>query len=177
MKEKTRLLFDRLEAQRGRIIKQYSRLSSEQLQYKPAPDEWNLLQVMCHLITAEKQSIAFIQRNMSRIDTIPKSGIKSSLRHFLLKTALYLPLKFKAPKLAEVHEEAPNLDEMKAEWESVRAGLKTLLEESGDETLSKAVYKHPRAGLLNMKQALEFFESHIAHHQKQIDSLVTDSKT
>ncbi|MGF1670459.1 MAG: hypothetical protein ACFCU6_08425 [Balneolaceae bacterium] len=36
----------------------------------------------------------------------------------------------------------------------------------------KTVYKHPRAGFLNIKQALEFMESHIAHHQKQIDRIM-----
>ncbi|CAN5491636.1 hypothetical protein BH23BAC3_BH23BAC3_15850 [soil metagenome] len=174
MKEKTRMVFDRLETQRSRIIEEYGRLTSEQLRYKPVPDQWNLLQVLRHLITAEQQSLMYIQRKMKMHENIPKAGLGSSVRHLLLKIALYLPIKFKAPKIAAVHEEYPDFEQMKSEWAGVRSELLTLIEVSDSKMLTKALYKHPRAGLLNMKQALEFFESHITHHQKQIDRLIAD---
>jgi len=176
MKEKTRLLFDRLEARRGRIIVRYSRLSAEQLQFKPDPDQWNLLQVMRHLVTAEQQSVKLIRRNLVRHENFVRSGWGASTRHLILKIALRLPLKFKAPKIAEVKEESPDFEQMKSEWESVRNDLKKILTESDSSTLSKALYKHPRAGYLNISQALEFMDEHIAHHQKQIDRLVDQSK-
>jgi len=177
MKEKTRLLFDRLEAQRGRIIKRYSRLPPEQLQYKPAPDEWNLLQVMRHLITAEQQSVRIIQRNLQRHEKFIRTGWGAAMRHAILKIALRLPLKFKAPKIAEVKEESPDFEQMKQDWETVRKELLNILTESDSSTLSKALYKHPRAGNLNIRQALEFMADHISHHQKQIERLALQANT
>ncbi|REL38973.1 DinB family protein [Rhodohalobacter sp. SW132] len=175
MKEKTRLLFDRLEAKRGRIIKQYGRLTPAQLQFKADPNEWNLLQVMRHLVTAEQQSVKLILRKLQQQDKISRTGFGAKFRHLVLKIALRLPLKFKAPKIAEVHEESPDFNQMKSEWETVREEILTIIEESTSETLSKALYRHPRAGYLNVKQALEFMDEHLTHHQKQIDRLVDQS--
>lgn len=168
MKEKTINTFVRLENQRKKILNTYDRLSEKQLQFNPGTGKWNLLQVMRHLITAEKQSFIYIKRKVARHDDVPKAGFDSTLRHALLKIALLLPIKFKAPKIAEVHEDYPNFGEMKSEWDSLRSEMESLVKESNDTVLAKALYRHPRAGMLNIKQTFEFFEIHITHHQKQM---------
>jgi len=172
MKEKTKKVFRQLEKQRREIIDLYDSLPRNQLLYRPKAGQWNLLQVMRHLVTAEQQSLIYIKRKLIHAETSSRTGIGASIRHLLLKMALYSPLKFKAPKVAEVGEEAPDLDEMKAEWDAVRDEFRTIIEENSADTLTKAVYKHPRAGLLNVKQALEFMEAHISHHQKQMERLI-----
>lgn len=171
MKEKTLSVFTRLENQRRDIIKLYDTLSAKQLQFNPGLNEWNLLQVMRHLITAEKQSLIYIKRKIARHEDAPKTGLDSLLRHTLLKIALLLPIKFKAPKIAEVKEDYPDFEEMKSEWESIRNEMKNLIKESDDDILAKALYRHPRAGMLNIKQAIEFIKTHTAHHQKQISRI------
>ncbi|MEX0662836.1 MAG: DinB family protein [Balneolaceae bacterium] len=168
MKEKTITVFTRLQNQREKIINTYNSLSENQLQFNPGPNDWNLLQVMQHLIIAEKQSLLYIQRKIARHEDVPKAGFGSVFRHTLLKIALMLPIKFKAPKIAEVKEEYPNFEEMKSEWDSIRNEMEHLIKNNDGTILAKALYKQPRAGLLNIKQALEFFEIHIAHHLKQI---------
>ena len=40
------------------------------------------------------------------------------------------------------------------------------------EKMNKAVFKHPRAGLLSMNQTMSFFINHVKHHIQQIDALV-----
>lgn len=172
MKEKIRSVFSRLEKQRGSVLARYDGLSQQELENRPGPDQWNMLQVLRHLVTAEQQSLKLIERKMRQGETIEKTGPGSAIRHRLLKIALYLPIKFKAPKVAEVKEEAPDLNLMKNEWDSTRKQLEKLIDQSDEEMLSKAIYKHPRAGYLNFKQALEFFESHISHHQKQMDRIM-----
>lgn len=171
MKEKTLNTFTHLETQREKLVNSYNNLSEKQLQFKPESDHWNLLQVMRHLITSEKQSLIYIQRKITRHEEAPKAGVDSYLRHIILKLALVLPIKFKAPKIAEVKEDFPNFEEMKLEWDSIRSDLKDLIESSNDAILAKAIYRHPRAGMLNIKQAVEFLETHINHHQKQIQRI------
>lgn len=172
MKEKTKHVFRKLEKQKREIVGFYNSLDRKQLLYTPGPGQWNLLQVMRHLVTAEQQSLKYIKRKLIHAEQSSRTGIDASIRNLLLKMALYSPLKFKAPKVAEVREEAPDLDEMKIEWEAVRDEFRTIIEENSGDTLAKAVYKHPRAGLLNVKQALEFMEAHISHHQKQMNRLI-----
>lgn len=175
MKKKTLTVFKRLEAQRHAVIKFYNRLTPAQRQFSPGPGRWNLLQVMKHLVTAEKQSLSYIRRKLTNPKVIPHAGAGAFVRHQILKLALMLPLKFKAPKIARVKEEYPDFESLKTEWDNVRAEMKTLLDDCDDEMLSKAVYNHPRAGMLNVKQALEFFEIHTAHHQKQINRIMNHS--
>jgi len=167
MKKKCRKIFNRLETQRKEIISQYRSLTAEQLRYNPGPGEWNFLQVLRHVVTAEKQSLILIQRSLNRKESIAKTGIGSAVRHLLLKLALTLPIKYKAPKIAEVSEEYPDLEEMIDEWEQIRE----IIEKYSEEMLGKEIYRHPRAGYLNMKQALEFMEIHISHHQKQMGQI------
>ena len=168
MKKKCRKIFNRLETQRKENISQYRSLTIEQLRYNPGPGEWNLLQVLRHVVTAEKQSLILIQRSLNREESIAKTGIGSAVRHLLLKLALTLPMKFKAPKIAEVSEEYPDFEEMIDEWQQVREEIREIIEKYSEEMLGKEIYRHPRAGYLNMKQALEFMEIHTSHHQKQV---------
>lgn len=57
----------KLEDQRKEILRLYQKLTPAQLTFSPAPDEWNLLQVLRHLVTAELQSLFYIQKKIKRI--------------------------------------------------------------------------------------------------------------
>lgn len=168
MKKKSIDLFNRLEEQRAKLVDLYNSLSSEQRAFNPQPDAWNLLQVMRHIVTAEKQSMILIQRRITKQKELPAAGIGSKLSYLILKLAMILPIKFKAPKIAEVHEEVPDFESMKQEWQEVRSDMKKILDETDEELLETSVYIHPRAGRLNMNQALGFMINHITHHLKQI---------
>jgi len=169
-------VYKRLESQRKVILSQYDQLTPDQRQFKPGPDKWNLLQIIRHIIIAEKQSLIYIRRKSAAHNEISDSGIGAVIRTFLLKFALWLPIKFKAPKIAQVDEDYPDYSSMKIEWDSVRADLQTIIEEYDEQKLKKEIYKHPKAGKMNLKQALEFFESHISHHQRQIDRIMRNPK-
>ena len=172
MKQKTLSVFNRIETHKSDILFLYDNLSSQQLHFKPAPGEWNLLQVLRHMVTAEKQSLIYIKRKLARQEAIPKTGLGSALRHLILRIALLLPLKYKAPKIADVAEDYPDYKTMKQEWNEVRTGFNEIIEGNDGTVLSKALYRHPRAGLLNIKQALEFILTHSSHHQKQMNRIM-----
>jgi hypothetical protein len=172
MKDITTDIFNRLEIQREAFYELYGSFSQRQLTLKPGPDSWNLVQVMRHLITAEKLSLIYIKRKISgHSGHLQGAGVGSTLRFLILKLAFMLPFKYQAPKIAQVHEENPDFNSMCNEWDIVRKEYFELIETCDRATLAKAVYRHPRAGLLNMKQALEFMEIHVAHHLKQIERI------
>jgi len=168
MKDRALSKFRQLESQRKEVLEMYSALSPSQLRFNPGTGQWNLLQVLQHIITAEKQSVMYIKKKLANPESSPYAGLGSNIRHAMLRIALFLPLKFKAPKIAEVSVQFPDLEAMKSEWDALRADLKSILDNCDQETLKRAIYRHPRAGMLNLKQALEFLESHIKHHQKQM---------
>jgi len=174
MKQKTEEAFNRLEKQRHKLQSFYKEFSGEQLKFKPDPGSWSMVQVLRHLVTAESQSLKLIKRKIRRADELPNVNIQARARALLLKLALALPVKFRAPKIAEVQEEAPDFEELLNEWNSIRNDFHELLTETDDENFVKMVYKHPRAGYLSLKQAIEFMEDHIRHHQKQIERIRGD---
>ena len=174
MKRKTLNAFNRLEKQRQELLLFYKQFSDDQLKFKPEPVSWNMLQVLRHLVTAESQSLIIIKRKISRAAELPNVNIQTKIRAFLLKIALALPIKFKAPKVAHVNEEYPDFDVMRDEWSRVRHDFNELLIHTDDDFFTKTVYQHPRAGFLTLKQAIVFMEDHIEHHRKQIDRIRRD---
>lgn len=171
-KQSVQALYEKIETQRKEILFQYDQLKPEQRQFKPGPDKWNLLQVLRHLTVAEKQSLLYIQRKLNNQGDVAESGLGTAFRSLVLKLALWVPIKYKAPKIADVSEDYPNFEAMRNEWESIRADIQSIIEKHDEQTLSKNLYRHPIAGKMNFKQALVFFESHISHHQKQIERIM-----
>jgi len=172
MKKQTQKMVKELEEQREEILRLYQELKPSQRAFSPAPHKWNLLQVLRHLVTAEIQSVAYINKKLKSRSGIPEAGIGSYLRNLLLKTALKLPFRFEAPKIAEVKDKHPDFETMISEWDTVRKEIQKLIEQSDEATLARALYRHPKAGMLNMKQFMEFIEVHIAHHQKQMKRIM-----
>ena len=159
--------------QRERFITAITALSAEQQQFRPTPESWNALQIMKHLIIAEKQSMLLIRRSVSDKKNIRPAGIGSAVRSSILTLALWSPFRFKAPKIAQVKEDAPDLKRMMNEWESLRSEIETFIEAHSEQTLSGEIYRHPRAGVMNMIQTLGFMQMHILHHQKQLERNLT----
>jgi hypothetical protein len=172
LKKRTLTIFNRIEKQREKLLLLYDSLSTEQLQYRREPDTWNLLQILRHLITAEKQSFLYIKRKAARYKSAPEAGASAWFRHLLLRVALMLPVKYKAPEIADVKESVPDYEQMKLEWNEIRNEMREFIQSGDEELFTKALYRHPRAGLLNINQALEFIETHISHHQKQIQRII-----
>jgi hypothetical protein len=173
MKERTISAFNKLEKQRVDFLNIYRQQNREKLRFRPDQNSWNMLQVMRHLVTAESLSLAYIRRKLRETESIPKVGIGAKSRAVLLKMALALPIKFKAPKVAEVTEDYPDFESTIEEWNNVRKEFKEILLKADEEIFHKTIYKHPRAGYLTLKQTVNFIEDHIRHHQKQVDRIMS----
>jgi hypothetical protein len=158
-----------LETLREEIVSQYDAYTSDQLTFKPEPNHWNLLQVLDHIVTSEKMSANYIKRQLAGNKYPPATGLKSSVRYAILKLALKLPFRYKAPSIVDSTGKTTNLNNLQESWKTIRQEFRTIIESTDEEILDLGVYKHPRAGLLDMGQTLHFMEIHIRHHQKQID--------
>jgi len=163
---------DRIESDRINLFSELDKLSQEQLHFRKAPDKWNILQILDHLMTSEKLSVVYIKRKTSSGKSIERSGFRSRFRIFALKLAFILPIKYKAPKISDSTGKNPDYKELKSEWEEVRSDLKELIQKLDEKTLKSEIFKHPRVGLLNMEQTLEFLETHFTHHKKQFFDLI-----
>lgn len=101
------------------------------------------------------------------------TGIAEEIKMVLLSLSQRLPFKFKAPKT--VVENTPSYTEVRqlaADWEKERDELRKLLETFNDTQIKKKIYRHIRAGMLNIQHALIFFREHSLHHWPQIRRLL-----
>lgn len=162
-------VFQEIEKQRLHTLDVIKGVTHEKLFRAPAPGKWSLMQILAHLVTAEKMSLAYLQKKILGIDDAADTGWKEDLRIGLLKISQRLPLKFKAPgRVVESTPAYTSFDQLRSDWDSVRAQLAEILERFPENRLKRKVYKHPFAGMLNITQMLIFFREHITHHQPQI---------
>lgn len=170
-------LFEEIESQRKSILSSVHHLTQDQLNKPLAPGKWSVSQILSHLITAERMSVNYIQKKIQGIEQIEDTGLWEELKINLLKISQRLPgLKFKAPnRVVENTTFYNDLSTITKEWDLVRNEFKTLLEKIPAQYINRRIYRHVRAGYLNVRHALIFFREHIIHHTPQIKKLVNHS--
>jgi uncharacterized damage-inducible protein DinB len=164
--------FEEIESQRSQLITSLQKLSLGQLNHQPS-GKWSVNQIIAHIITAEKMSVMYLTKKIQGIDEAEDSGFIQELKMVALIISQRLPFKFKAPRVVvENTSTSTDLKELEQEWNMVRSELKVILEKIKDNQTNRMIYKHVRAGKLNIKHALIFFREHIIHHQPQIEKLI-----
>jgi uncharacterized damage-inducible protein DinB len=166
-------LFLELENQRTLLINSLREVEREKLNLSKN-GKWSVSQILNHIVSAERLSIDYLQKKIQGINEAGHSGIKEELKMLLLIVSQRLPgLKFKAPRaVVEITPSTSDLAVLSKQWEDVRADLKALLEKIPAGQEKKLIYKHVRAGRLNIIHALKFFREHVIHHTPQIKRLL-----
>lgn len=162
--------FDRVEQQRNTMLDSVKGLSHEQLNFKSDAKTWCILEVFEHLMTAEKNGLTYMHKKLQGdIDKIGGTDMKAKLRSMVLKTALRMPVKFKAPAAARFKaKDEYHYDQVRAEWDEIREGWKELADGFDKPASEKLIFKHPLAGRLNMEQTFQFLYEHTDHHLAQL---------
>lgn len=172
MNPKLQKLIDSLEAQRSQLLKTITPLSSEKLNRR-IENGWSINQIIAHLIAAEKLSLAYVQKKIQAVDQVGDTGLIEELKMVALKLSQRLPFRFKAPRLVvENTSQSTDIFVLEQEWISARQQLKGLLEKVADDQIDRKMYKHVRAGKLNIQHMLIFFGEHVIHHHPQIKRLL-----
>ena len=162
-------VFQALEQQREALLSSVKNLSEEKYNTSAFSGKWSISQILTHLLTSEKLSLAYIKKKAQGIDKVKNSGLVETLRLWLLIISQRIPLKYKAPKvMVENTPPAMPLPKLIEEWSIVRSELKQFLENMEDKHVRRVIYKHPIAGRLDVRQTMIFFREHIIHHTPQI---------
>lgn len=170
MQRKTQQLFERLERRKESLCADLGSWSLEQLCFQPAPSEWSALGVLDHLVLTEKAILAMMtecRRSMSRITFMDNA------RNLLVRLVMWSPFKVRVPESAAAISpvEIKHLGSLLLEWHTQRSALQAFLCELTSYESSAAIFRHPVGGWTNVSGALRFADSHIAHHQYQLDRI------
>jgi len=126
--------------------------SEDQLNRKPGPEKWSVIQVMHHLLLAESGSHRYLEKKLSFGADLKNAGVQSWFRKQTLKVVMKSPLKWKAPA-AISQDNLPNYAgfwDTAKQWKEERAALKKFLSTVPADTLGKEAYKHSFAGRMNI---------------------------
>ncbi|SMC00434.1 hypothetical protein SAMN00120144_3247 [Hymenobacter roseosalivarius DSM 11622] len=173
MNHRLNLRFEQLERATNQLLAQVE-LLGERASTSPGPGQWSAAQVVHHLLVAETGINQYIDKKLAQTEDLEDAGVGAFLRSGLLRVLLRLPfLRFAAPsKLKELTpDQAPPLPVLRAEWESVRRRLERTLNEYPSKLLNRAIFKHPRSGMLTIYQTLDFMVDHVLHHQRQVSRI------
>jgi hypothetical protein len=131
------------------------------------PKGWAMIQALRHIQVSESTSVAYLNKKKLAGDALKESGLKSSIALSLINVAFKSGLKFKAPAVLK-DPQITSLEELIEDWEQTREQIRLFLEEYPEKWESKAVYRHPFAGMLNVNDTIRFFNIHQNHHIRQV---------
>jgi uncharacterized damage-inducible protein DinB len=164
-----------LERLRSELLARLAAFDSAALNRKPAAGGWSTVQVLAHVILAERLSLEYLQKKIQRPESIPRSGVISALKSGALAVFLRLPFKVSAPVRSADVPDTAELSDLEREWDEVRNGLRTFVGDLPAELAGRAIYRHPVAGRLSLEQTLRFLIEHLSRHTRQIDRLLADA--
>jgi isocitrate/isopropylmalate dehydrogenase len=156
------------------LLKELAAYDHEILQKKSEKGGWSVNQVLHHLMTAEGLSLGYVKKKMKADTELPEAGISSKFRMQLLRYYLNGRKKHKAPTPVSSPPNDLTFPVLREKWESQREELNQYLDDFPDHLVQKAIYKHPVAGRIGLKQMLEFFLLHVKHHHAQIHRILSE---
>ncbi|MBX7124144.1 MAG: DinB family protein [Cyclobacteriaceae bacterium] len=164
--------WNRLDAQWAGLFAQLKSLPPEKLLASP-PGQWNALEVVAHLIAAERTSLQYMQKKSLGIATLDDSGFWETLKIQFLILTQRLPLRYKAPRVV-LNQTGIGQDLRHLEADRVRLAedWTRFLHSVPSEYSRRKIYRHVFAGRLDLGQALQFVLAHFQHHQAQLRRLL-----
>jgi hypothetical protein len=161
--------FNKLQADLNGLFERLDALPEKSLHQRPE-GAWSAVQILHHLSLSEQGTVQYVNKKLSGAAVhVENAGIGAMLRSFLLQRALRHPTKkFKAPKFVADVPDQPDYTHTKQRYETVRKDMQAMLKKFDGVMLRKAYFKHPRAGKMNIVQALEFIHDHFDRHLQQI---------
>lgn len=173
MNSTLRKKFENLEVVTAHLIKEVSGLSSATYHFNPSNGKWSVSQILTHLLVAERLSLSYMKKKALSIDSLDDTGLSESLKFLVLVISQHVPLKYKAPAILRDSTSKPlSFGELVRQWQELRNEMKTFLETIEDHQVRKKIYKHPRVGMLNVCQGIQFLADHLHHHYPQVKSII-----
>jgi uncharacterized damage-inducible protein DinB len=154
------------------ILGDLSEVEDEVLYQKIEQKKWSIIQILNHLILAERMSLRYIQKKFPAIDQLYDAGLKATAAMKAMKIAQRSSRKFKAPDQVSQPEGDTSLSDIKTNWKVVQDELKSFLDNYPDKYLKKALFKHPFIGRVSLNQMMEINIEHMRRHQLQIEQLL-----
>jgi hypothetical protein len=161
---------ERLNRERLGLLERLTSMAPDDLHRKPGPRRWSPVQVLQHLVLAERE---VLQDLPDPADLVPR---KQYPHHFISYAAVLLVLKsgipVPVPSSAMVPDGDTTLTRIRAQWDRNVDWLTAYVNGLNTESARRAVFSHPVCGPLTIAQALSMDRLHLSLHTCQINRIL-----
>lgn len=169
MHEELMAQIDRLDIDRGALLDELALLSDDTLSTKPIDDRWSILEIVEHMVLAERQVLGGLS------DSVESSEKSRSLRSRLIYPAvmfvLWRRIPVKVPSRRMLPKGESSLQELRREWDRNLEWLRAHVEAMRLGDHRRAYFSHPVVGPIDTAQAVKMARLHFDTHRSQIRSL------
>lgn len=159
----------RIETTRRLVLERAAVLAPERLTARPGHDKWSILDILEHLVLAERDVFGDLAAAGVRLP--PRRRFRDYVSFVVVMAVLRFGIPVRAPSRGMLPTGARTLDDLRQDWEESHRRLRALID-AGDRTVTGgAIFRHPVAGPLTMHQALAMLEVHLERHRRQIVAL------
>jgi hypothetical protein len=155
------------EEDKKRILQIASAMSQQGLSVSPQGDEWNMTELLEHLVVVEEKLLDAMKKSLVR-KTNTKSSFKKTINKlivgFVLSNGIKVPT---VPDRGVDPTGTRSYSDLISSWELLRTELSKML--SQPECTNPAVwdyfvFNHPRVGDCNLDETLWFLSVHLRYH-------------
>ena len=171
---KTKLLsrLDAFSTSRKSFVDQLNRLTPEQLSTRPTPGSWSILEIVEHLVLAEKSVFKDFPEPESLIPT--KKGLSN---HLLYQVVVFVlrsrRIKVDVPDRKMKPTGQTALSDLLESWNQNQTWLREFILNLSPPDLEKAVFAHPVSGPITPSQAIYMLQIHFDKHMHQIEGILS----
>ena len=163
-----------LDRKSDRLLARLAEAEPHVLHRPPIEGAWSPLQVMHHVALVERTAADYLLYKYGQPTRVPPPLTWAArARGKLVVAALLSPLKFKAPRPVDVGGQdlldAPTLGDLRVMMTESRTDLRNLTERADPAWLSRAVFRHPRAGHISLDDLGRMLVVHHDRHARQIE--------
>ena len=166
-------VFDSIEQTRSRIYEHVKGLSEEQSRFRPADDQWCVVEIAEHLSVTESRVLKLIQSLVENGEaTAAPVGTDTVIAPISLESiAAEIPAKATAPEFLQPTGKL-SLEEVIQSLEQTRQSLVALKPRLQAKDFTPVIFSHESFGTFTTYQLVAFIGHHEDRHLGQIAALV-----
>lgn len=158
-----------LDDRRNALLDEMDALEPETLVAKPVPGKWSILEIVEHIVLAERVVYQDLP-DPSQLK-VREPRLKHRIRYFLVMLVLRTGIPVGVASPAMNPEGGRDLAELRRLWDENQAWLRACVESLGPRGIHRPILKHPIAGPINLRQTVLMTRVHLDRHIGQIRRL------
>ena len=157
---------DSLDSDRRALLAELERLPTEILEKKPNSDTWSILEIVEHMILAERNILC----GLPPIDQLSERqpDLRGRMIYPIVMAILRFRIPVKVPSRAMLPRGESSLLELRSSWDTNVSWLRGYIDGLGPEEHRRAVFAHPVTGPIDTIQCLRMARYHFNTHRQQI---------